>query len=106
MNFSTSGNEANRIIRQMNEKLHTFDKLLEQSAHDHGNMKGRQTAYAATFMGMINTYIGLALNGYILLDQKLIDRGIASIYARYFLIKSDLTKKNFKYFVYLTVGIE
>ena len=77
MNFSPPGNEANRIIRQMNEKLHyLIEKLFEQSAHDHGNMKGRQTAYAATFMGMINTYIGLALNGYILLDQKLINQAL------------------------------
>ena len=30
----------------------------------------------ATFMGMINTYIGLALNGYILLDQKLINQAL------------------------------
>ena|SRR5271157_4145770 len=72
MNFSSPDNEANQIIRQKNEELFNLvEDVFEKSAHDHGNMKGRQSAYAATFIGMINTYIGLALNGYVVLDQKL-----------------------------------
>jgi len=73
MNFSPPGNEANQVIRQKNETLfHVIENLFEKSSVDHGNMKGRQSAYAATFIGMINTYIGLALNGYLVLDQNLI----------------------------------
>ncbi len=37
-------------------------------------MRGRQKAYAATFLGMINTYVGLALNGYATLDDQLVYR--------------------------------
>jgi TetR/AcrR family transcriptional regulator len=48
-----------------------LERLFIQAANDHGNMRGRHRAYAATFLGMINTYIGLALNGYIQLDDEL-----------------------------------
>jgi hypothetical protein len=43
---------------------------------DHGNMKGRQRAYAATFLGLINTYAALGLNGYAELDQALVNNAI------------------------------
>jgi hypothetical protein len=35
-------------------------------------MKGRQRAYAASFLGMLNTYVMLALNGYTELDDNLV----------------------------------
>jgi AcrR family transcriptional regulator len=49
-----------------------LENLFSQAAKDHGNMKGRQRAYAATFLGMINTYIGLGLNGYTDLNEALV----------------------------------
>ena len=51
------------------EKL---ERLFAAAALDHGNMRGREKAYAATFLGMLNTYIGLALNGYATLDDQLV----------------------------------
>jgi TetR/AcrR family transcriptional regulator len=45
--------------------------LFEAAAEQHGNMRNRQKAYAATFLGMINTYVALALNGYATLDDQL-----------------------------------
>ena len=39
-------------------------------------MRGRDKAYAATFLGMINTYVGLALNGYATLDDQLIYQAV------------------------------
>jgi TetR/AcrR family transcriptional regulator len=73
MNFSSPDNEANKIIKLENEKLfHIVENVFKKSAEDHGNMKSRQSAYAATFIGMINTYIGLFLNRYIKLDEKTI----------------------------------
>ena len=39
-------------------------------------MKGRQRAYAATFIGMINTYIGLSLNGYARLDDQRVHQAV------------------------------
>jgi TetR/AcrR family transcriptional regulator len=39
-------------------------------------MKGRHRAYAATFLGMVNTYISLALNGYAKLDDDLVRKAV------------------------------
>jgi TetR/AcrR family transcriptional regulator len=36
-------------------------------------MKGRQRAYAASFLGMINTYVTQALNGYGQFDDQLVN---------------------------------
>ena len=47
-----------------------------RAAKDHGNMRGRQRAYAATFLGMINTYIGLALNGYADLTDEVLYQAV------------------------------
>jgi TetR/AcrR family transcriptional regulator len=46
-----------------------LEKLFIKAASDHGNMRGRHRAYAATFLS--NTYIGLSLNGYIELNDEL-----------------------------------
>lgn len=66
-----------KVASELGEKQ---QKLIEgifiQAANDHGNMKGRHRAYAATFLGMINTYIGLALNGYTELDQALVYKAV------------------------------
>ena len=51
-----------------------LEELFKQAANDHGNMRGRHKAYAASFLGMINTYIMLSLNGYANLDEETINR--------------------------------
>jgi len=51
-----------------------LERLFEAAAEQHGNMKGRQKAYAATFLGMINTYVALSLNGHATLDDQLVYR--------------------------------
>ena len=53
-----------------------LERLFEAAAGDHGNMRGRHRAYAATFLGMINTYIGLWLNGYATLDDQLVYQAV------------------------------
>jgi TetR/AcrR family transcriptional regulator len=53
-----------------------LERLFEAAAADHGNMSGRHKAYAATFLGMINTYIGLWLNGYASLDDQLVYQAV------------------------------
>ena len=54
----------------------TLEQTFAAAAADHGNMRGREKAYAATFLGTINTYIGLALNGYATLDDQLIYQAV------------------------------
>ncbi len=53
--------KAVAVLNQRQQEL--LEAFFLRAAQDHGNMKGRQRAYAATFLGMINTYISLGLNG-------------------------------------------
>lgn len=53
-----------------------LERLFQDAARDHGNMKGRHQVFAATFLGMINTYIGIRLNGYLRLDRKVAARAV------------------------------
>ena len=51
-----------RQSHQVNERQQQIlEALFLQAANDHGNMRGRHQAYAATFLGMLNTYIALGL---------------------------------------------
>ena len=48
-----------------------LESMFEAASRDHGNMRGRHHAYAASFLGLLNTYVGLALNGYEELNEPL-----------------------------------
>ncbi|TCL66535.1 TetR family transcriptional regulator [Hydrogenispora ethanolica] len=66
MYFAPRQSLANQAVRQLNERLHlALEELFRQAAAHHAKMRGRELALAATFLGTVNTYIGLALNGYI-----------------------------------------
>lgn len=73
--FAPPDSEAHQLVQpwQM-EQYEIIETLFRLAAHDHGNMKGRHGAYAATFQGAIHTYIGMALNGYIELNDELVWR--------------------------------
>jgi len=75
--FAPSASEAFKAVSAINEKQqHILEALFLRAAADHGNMRGRQRMYAATFLGMLNTYIALALNGYAELDDELMRRAV------------------------------
>jgi TetR/AcrR family transcriptional regulator len=64
--------EARKVTVSFNQRQYgLLEELFRKAAQDHGNMKGRQQAYAVTFLGMLNNYINLSLNGYTQLDEKL-----------------------------------
>ena len=70
--FSPPESEAFKAIAVINEKQQQMlEAFFLRAAEDHGNMKGRHKAYAATFLGMLNTYISLGLNSYTELDADL-----------------------------------
>ena len=50
-----------------------IENLFASAVEDHGNMLGRQRTYAASFLGMVNTYIMLSLNGYADLDEAFVN---------------------------------
>jgi TetR/AcrR family transcriptional regulator len=77
MQFSAPDSEPFLAIRKYNStQQDIFEKLFLAAADDHGNMRGRHRIYAATFLGMINTYIGLFLNGYLSLGDDVLHRAV------------------------------
>ncbi len=71
--FAPPQSDAFQVVSRFDEQQHqVIERLFVLAAQNHGNMKDRQRAYAATFLGMINTYIGLSLNDYAVLDDRLV----------------------------------
>ena len=62
MNIAPVDGVVHRLVSGYQEKLLSIHEMLfKQAAEDHGNMIGREAAYALTFIGMVNTYIALFL---------------------------------------------
>ena len=75
--FAPPESDAFRAVSRLNHELYQLiEALFVHAAADHGNMKGRHRAYAATFVGMINNYISLSLNGYAKLDNQLLYQAV------------------------------
>jgi len=75
--FSPSDSDSFKAVAAVNEKQQQIlEALFLQASSDHGNMQGRHQTYAATFLGMVNTYIALALNGYAKLDDDLVRKAV------------------------------
>jgi AcrR family transcriptional regulator len=75
--FAPKDSEGQKAVSIHNQRLfEVIEFLFLQAVKEHGNMRGRQMNYAATFMGMINTYIGLNLNGFIRLDDRLVYQSV------------------------------
>ena len=71
--FAPPDSEAFQAVSAWNEQQQQLlEALFLQAVEQHGNMRKRHRAYAATFLSMIHTYIGLALNGYARLDDELV----------------------------------
>ncbi|HEX2623367.1 MAG TPA: TetR/AcrR family transcriptional regulator [Phototrophicaceae bacterium] len=68
--FAPSSSEYYLDVADLQQRQFVMiEYLFQRAADDHGNMKGRHRQYAVTFKGMIDTYIGLSLQGYISLDN-------------------------------------
>ena len=77
MYFASPDSEPNKAVRNFNlEQYKIIETVFIQAVKEHGNMRGRQREYAATFMGMINTYIALFLNGYVELTDGLVYQSV------------------------------
>jgi len=75
--FAPSLSEAFQEVVRLNDYLfRLIEGIFLQASRDHGNMKGRHTLYAASFLGMINNCIGLALNGFLVLNDALLERAV------------------------------
>jgi AcrR family transcriptional regulator len=73
--FAPQDSEAFKATRPLSERQQALlEALFQRAAQDHGNMQGRHQAYAASFLGMINTYVILSLNGYAELNDDFVYR--------------------------------
>lgn len=62
--FSPPESEQHAVFRPRTEVLYrSIRDLFVAAAKDHGNMKGRDLAYAASFVGTADAYVGLLLAG-------------------------------------------
>lgn len=75
--FAPGESEAFGLSRPYYEREYRLiEKVFLEASKDHGNMKGRHKAYAVTFIGMVNNYLSLAVNGVVELDEKLVQRSV------------------------------
>lgn len=54
----------------IDKEISMLEDLFLQASKDHGNMKNRHKIYAATYFGMINTYIKLYFDSKIELNEE------------------------------------
>jgi AcrR family transcriptional regulator len=60
--FAPPSSEGWNAAAPMNAEIYACaEAFFSAAAEDHGNMKGRSRAYAASFIGTIDTYVGLFL---------------------------------------------
>jgi TetR/AcrR family transcriptional regulator len=70
--FSPPYSELHKTISPINEQQREMiESIFLAAVEQHGNMRGRHSAFAATYLGLINTYIGLYLNGYVELSDEI-----------------------------------
>jgi AcrR family transcriptional regulator len=75
--FAPSDSQAFQLAASLNQRQQEIlEGMFLRMSGDHGNMKGRQRAYAATFLGILNTYASLGLNGLAELDQALVNNAV------------------------------
>gem|GEM_PF-65705 len=75
--FALHRGDAFGQVASLNEEQFTLiEGVFLQASRDHGNTKGRHKVYGASFLGMINTCIGLALNGFLVLIDPLLERAV------------------------------
>ena len=77
MSFSPPGSEPGDAASALNAALFgAVEAFFKAAAADHGNMKGRHRAFAATFIGTLDTYVGFKLAGQAELDERTIKEAL------------------------------
>jgi AcrR family transcriptional regulator len=75
--FAPRESEAYLVVAKLNRfQYDLLEDVFLQAANQHGNMRGRHQTYALTLLGMINNYIGLALNGQAALNIELVQKAV------------------------------
>ncbi len=68
--FVPPSNEVYPLVREIHRaQFALIEQMFLNAVPDHGNMRGRHAQYAVSLRGMIDSYVGLALQGEIDLDD-------------------------------------
>jgi TetR/AcrR family transcriptional regulator len=77
LSFSPLQSEEHEIMRPYTERLYeVFKRLFRRAAQDHGNMRDRELAYAASFIATADAYAGLALADAFRADDEFVKRAV------------------------------
>jgi AcrR family transcriptional regulator len=77
MSFAAVDSEAYRaVVPFLVRQLALMEEMFRQAGLQHGNMQGRHKEYAATLLGMVNTYAVRTMNEHIHLDEGQIYRAV------------------------------
>lgn len=77
LQFAPPDSESHQAVARFNLEQHALlEEMFAAAAQQHGNLRGRQRIYAATFLGMLNNYITLNLNGYMELTPDVAYRAV------------------------------
>jgi len=75
--FAPPGSEAHQLVLELVKDQHeAVEAVFAAAVREHGNMRERHQLYAAAFIGLLNTCIGLWLNGFAALDEDLLQRAL------------------------------
>ena len=75
--FGAPDSEPFQAVAGYNQKqLALLESMFYEASLDHGNMIGREKAYAATFLGMVNTYSSMGLNGLVSLEPPFVYKAV------------------------------
>lgn len=71
--FAPPESEASGVVASFAEEMYRLvEAVFVQAVNNHGNMRGRHRQYATSLLGVINTYVGMSLNGYVDLTDELV----------------------------------
>jgi AcrR family transcriptional regulator len=76
--FAPSSSEYFASIHDLLYRQHLMiEQMFVAASRDHGNMLGRQQAYTISLKGLIDTYIGAGLQGYLDLRSEHVEYRVA-----------------------------
>ncbi|RDV13853.1 TetR/AcrR family transcriptional regulator [Pontibacter diazotrophicus] len=75
--YGNPESEASQVITPaIREQHQLLETLFQQAAKNHGNMRDRHQVYAATFLGMINTYVVQASHHQVELNAETVKKAL------------------------------
>jgi TetR/AcrR family transcriptional regulator len=70
--FASRDSEAHQVaVKYYAQRQATIENVFQKAIRDHGNLRGRHQRYAVTLVGIVNSYVALQLDGYVIITDRL-----------------------------------